>query len=91
MIYIAVSMTTRHTKGSAIRRGRVFCLLLILVPSLAGAHTETDGIGGFASGFLHPLGGLDHIAAMVAVGSRGAHPGAPAMWLLPVIRVQVFA
>ncbi len=65
--------------------------LLMLVPSVANAHPETGGIGGFVSGFLHPLTGLDHIVAMVAVGLWGAYLGAPAMWLLPVIFPLVMA
>ena len=40
---------------------------------------------------MHPLTGLDHIAAMVAVGLWGAYLGAPAMWLLPVIFPMVMA
>lgn len=43
------------------------------------------------SGFLHPLTGLDHIVAMVAVGLWGAYLGAPAMWLLPVVFPVVMA
>ncbi len=58
---------------------------------MAEAHTETGSIGGFVGGFLHPLTGLDHIAAMVAVGLWGASLGAPAMWLLPVIFPMVMA
>ncbi len=58
---------------------------------MASAHQETGGIGGFVSGFLHPLTGLDHIIAMVAVGLWGAYLGAPAMWLLPVIFPMVMA
>ena len=65
--------------------------LLLLVPSVASAHPQTGGIGGFVSGFLHPLTGLDHIVAMVAVGLWGAYLGAPAMWLLPVIFPMVMA
>jgi urease accessory protein len=36
----------------------------------ASAHTgvETHSHSGFTSGFVHPLFGLDHLAAMVAVG-----------------------
>jgi len=48
------------------------------------AHDETGGASGFAAGFLHPISGLDHVVAMVAVGIWGAQLGAPAMWLLPV-------
>ncbi len=66
------------------------CLLLLL-PITASAHTETGSIGGFISGFRHPLTGLDHIVAMVAVGLWGAYLGAPAMWLLPVVFPVVMA
>ena len=48
------------------------------------AHVETGGASGFTSGFLHPLGGLDHVFAMVAVGLWGAQLGKPAVWALPV-------
>ena len=65
--------------------------LVLLAPPVASAHPQTGGIGGFVSGFLHPLTGLDHIAAMVAVGLWGAYLGAPAMWLLPVIFPMVMA
>jgi urease accessory protein len=65
--------------------------LLLLLPATVHAHTATGIVGGFASGFLHPLTGLDHIAAMVAVGIWGAYLRAPAMWLLPVIFPVVMA
>ena len=69
---------------------RLFILFLI-VPSIAQAHSEGGVVGGFITGFLHPLTGMDHIAAMVAVGIWGAFLGAPAMWLLPVIFPLVMA
>lgn len=48
------------------------------------AHT-TKGVGeGFISGFTHPLTGIDHMLAMVAVGIWGTQLGRPAIWLLPV-------
>lgn len=56
-----------------------------LLPFTAGAHPEKGTIWGFTSGFLHPLTGLDHITAMVAVGLWGAFLGPPAMWVLPVV------
>jgi urease accessory protein len=43
-----------------------------------------DVAGGLASGFLHPISGLDHVVAMVAVGLWGAQLGKPAIWILPV-------
>jgi urease accessory protein len=48
------------------------------------AHVEGGVAGGFLSGFSHPISGLDHVLAMVAVGLWGAQLGAPAIWLLPV-------
>jgi urease accessory protein len=67
------------------RERLVFLTLLLLIPSLAEAHTETNTMGGFIAGVEHPLTGLDHIAAMVAVGLWGAFLEAPAIWLLPVV------
>ncbi len=69
----------------------VFVSAFFLWPTTASAHTETGGIGGFISGFRHPLTGLDHIVAMVAVGLWGAFLGGRAMWLLPVIFPVVMA
>ena len=39
----------------------------------------------------HPVSGLDHILAMIAVGLWGAQLGAPAIWLLPVTFPMVMA
>ncbi len=66
-------------------------LLLVLLPATASAHTGAGSIGGFVSGFKHPIGGLDHIVAMVAVGLWGAFLGGRAMWLLPVVFPMVMA
>jgi urease accessory protein len=55
-----------------------------LSPSPAFAHADT-GIGvGLLSGLTHPLTGIDHVLAMVAVGIWGTQLGRPAIWLLPV-------
>jgi urease accessory protein len=59
--------------------------------SPALAHTGEGVVGGFASGFMHPINGWDHVAAMVAVGLWGAFLGAPAIWLLPIIFPLVMA
>jgi urease accessory protein len=59
--------------------------LALLVPALALAHVGQGDIGGgFTAGFEHPILGLDHVIAMVAVGMWGAQLGVPAIWLLPV-------
>ena len=57
---------------------------LLLSPLLGVAHEVTDMGRGFVSGFMHPLLGLDHVLAMVAVGIWGAQLGRPAIWVLPV-------
>lgn len=51
--------------------------------SPALAHTYGVHGSGFGAGFAHPLGGLDHILAMVAVGVWAAQIGGRAMWLVP--------
>lgn len=84
------SMARRQSRASYLAQF-AFLVFAVLVPAVAHAHTETGAIGGFISGFLHPLLGPDHIAAMVAVGIWGAFLGAPAMWLLPVIFPLVMA
>lgn len=53
-------------------------------PQFAWAHVGIDKTGGLLSGLQHPVAGLDHIIAMIAVGLWGAQLGAPAIWLLPV-------
>ncbi len=57
----------------------------------ACAHEKAGVAGGLASGMLHPLTGVDHLIAMVAVGIWGAQLGAPAIWLLPVTFPLVMA
>ena len=58
--------------------------LVLLTPRCLNAHETGDVAGGFLSGLTHPLFGLDHVVAMVAVGLWGGQLGSPAMWLLPV-------
>jgi urease accessory protein len=65
--------------------------LLLLWPTGASAHILGDQAGGFTSGFVHPISGLDHILAMVSVGLWGAQLGPPAIWLLPVTFPMVMA
>lgn len=69
----------------------MFALMAFVLPATASAHTATGTIGGFLSGFQHPLTGLDHIVAMVAVGLWGAFLGGRAMWTLPVVFPVVMA
>ena len=57
----------------------------------AFAHVQKGEAAGFLSGLKHPVSGLDHVLAMVAVGLWGAQLGAPAVWLLPVAFPMVMA
>lgn len=77
-----------------IQRVVVLCGLLILGLLLAPggqAHVEAGGAGSVVAGFLHPVTGIDHVVAMVAVGLWGAVLGPPAIWLLPVAFPMVMA
>ncbi len=57
--------------------------LFLLMPGLAMAHPGHDGADGFASGLAHPLLGLDHLIAMLAVGVLAALLGGHARWAVP--------
>jgi urease accessory protein len=69
--------------------GFTAALVLAAVPALA--HEGDAAGGGFVTGFLHPIFGWDHVAAMVAVGLWGAFLGQPAIWVLPVAFPLVMA
>ncbi len=58
--------------------------LASLAPRLAFAHLMDDTLGGFQSGFTHPIVGIDHLLAMLAVGIWGAQMGGRNVWTLPV-------
>ena len=66
-------------------------ILIALWPASAYAHIQQGEAAGFLTGFLHPISGLDHVLAMVAVGLWGAQLGAPAIWVLPVAFPLVMA
>lgn len=74
-----------------LRRSAVAAVALLLGGGPALAHEGAGVVGGFAAGFGHPLTGLDHVVAMVAVGLWGAFLGRPAIWLLPVVFPLVMA
>jgi len=63
----------------------------LLMASPAWAHVQQGQAAGFLAGLRHPVSGLDHILAMVAVGLWGAQLSAPAIWLLPVTFPVVMA
>ena len=66
-------------------------MILLMFAGVASAHEGAGITGGFTSGFIHPVLGWDHVAAMVAVGLWGVFLGSPAIWILPVVFPLVMA
>ena len=65
--------------------------LFIVMPEIALAHAPEGAGGGFVTGFLHPIMGVDHLVAMVAVGLWGAFLGERALWILPIVFPSIMA
>ncbi len=66
-------------------------LLLLIVPALAHANTGAGPASGFSNGLAHPVLGLDHLLAMIAVGLWAAQLGGRAIWALPATFAGVMA
>jgi urease accessory protein len=75
----------------ASRLGLLLLVLSLAWPAMVFAHTRGGEVLGLTSGLLHPVSGLDHVLAMIAVGLWGAQLGTPAVWLLPVAFPMVMA
>lgn len=61
-------------------------LSALATPALAhSGHEHTDGL---IAGFLHPLTGMDHLTAMVAVGLFGAAAMKGKVWAAPATFVS---
>ena len=56
----------------------------LLLPQAALAHVGHHDQGQLLSGLSHPLGGADHLLAMVALGLLAAQAGGRALWALPL-------
>jgi len=65
------------------RRILALAAAVLAMTAPAMAHTGVSAAEGFQHGFFHPLGGLDHMLAMVAVGLYAAMLGGRNMWLVP--------
>ena len=61
-----------------------FVISFVLAPAAALAHPGHDGAGGLVHGFVHPVTGIDHVLAMIAVGVLAAQYGGRALWLVPM-------
>lgn len=56
-------------------RGAAVAALVTAVAGAAEAHTGAGSVHGFSAGLLHPIAGIDHLLAMVAVGLLGGQAG----------------
>jgi urease accessory protein len=81
----------RMLRHAQVASGLTVFVLLVSSTRPAFAHAQKGEAAGFLTGFFHPISGLDHVLAMVAVGLWGAQLGAPAIWLLPVAFPMVMA
>jgi len=82
-----------QTSGQTMIRSLLrFCTVATaFTPLAAWAHTGIGDVHGLVHGFSHPLSGIDHVLAMVAVGVFAAHLGGRALWLVPLTFVSVMA
>lgn len=58
-------------------------LTLLLFSGSTLAHTFAASGAGFSEGFAHPIGGLDHLLAMVAVGLWASQIDSRMLWRMP--------
>lgn len=61
------------------------------LPALAHAHSGDGLVFNCASGILHPLHGLDHLAAVIAVGVWATQLGGRARWSIPAVFIGMMA
>ncbi len=59
-------------------------LILGALGAAAQAHPGHGAASGIGWGLLHPVTGLDHLCAMIAVGLWAAQRGGRAVWLVPL-------
>jgi urease accessory protein len=64
---------------------------MLLIPAVAQAHVGVGEASGFMHGFAHPLGGLDHLCTMLAVGLWAAQMGGRSVWFVPLTFISVMA
>ena len=74
-------------RAMAKRMGLVLMTAAFAGPALA--HTGVGAVHGFGAGLLHPLFGLDHVLAMVAVGLWAGLTGGRARYAYPLAFVAM--
>jgi urease accessory protein len=70
---------------------RVFAVASLFAAPAAFAHTGAGQTTGFVHGLSHPLIGVDHLLAMVAVGLWAAQRGGRMLWAAPVVFLTTMA
>jgi hydrogenase/urease accessory protein HupE len=59
---------------------RIATVAAALLPALALAHPGHDETSSFVAGALHPVNGVDHLAAFIIVGVLAARLGGRHLW-----------
>jgi urease accessory protein len=70
---------------------RLLVAAFALVPTAASAHPGFAHTHDLVHGFVHPLGGIDHVLAMIAVGLLAVQLGSRALWFVPAAFVLTMA
>ena len=68
-------------------------LLTVLTSLYSGgvlAHPGHD-VSGLSAGLIHPLSGIDHLLAMIAVGLWAAQNRGSKIWILPAAFILMMA
>jgi urease accessory protein len=76
---------TIHQENTMKTRSALAALVMLAGVTASGAalaHPGHEAVS-FHSGFSHPLGGVDHLLAMLAVGVYAARQTGTARWMLP--------
>jgi urease accessory protein len=80
-----------NDRRRALERMALTACLLLAAAAPVAAHGQPGQAAGFLGGVRHPISGIDHVLAMIAVGVWGAQLRSPAIWLLPVTFPLVMA
>ncbi|KLT73672.1 hypothetical protein PL75_01630 [Neisseria arctica] len=62
---------------------KILVTAVLSIPALAFAHPD-NGDGGMLAGIFHPVSGLDHILAMLAVGLWAVSFNGKTRWVIPI-------
>jgi urease accessory protein len=61
--------------------------VFLLASGAALAHPSHEHASSFMAGFYHPVGGFDHLLAMLAIGLWASSLGGRALWAIPTVFV----